>query len=74
MNNGFFQKKKIAIQKIKNKINFFENKKAYLEDAQSLYYPTYTDSIGLFNIYRSVENMKNLDYWMKNINNQSQDS
>ena len=70
MNNGFFQKKKIAIQKIKNKINFFESKKAYLEDAQCLYYPTFTDSIGLFNIYKFSETKINrLSFFIKILKN-----
>ena len=55
MQAGFFKKKIYSIRKIKKNINFFEKKKLYLKEAQNLYYPTFTDSIGLSEIYKFTE-------------------
>lgn len=52
MKYGLFKRKIFSINKIKKNIDYFENKKFYLKDAQNLYYPTFTDSIGLSEIYK----------------------
>ncbi|WP_157101746.1 hypothetical protein [Candidatus Pelagibacter sp. HIMB1321] len=52
MKADFYKKKINSINKIKNHINYFENRKSYLKDAQNLYYPTFTDSFGLSEIYK----------------------
>lgn len=70
MSISLFKKKINAINRIKNKIHFFEKKKEFIEEAQNLYYPTYTDSIGLYDIYKfSHTKMRNLFYFIKIIKN-----
>lgn len=51
MNKDSF-KKKIKLKELSKKINLIENKKSNLENAQNIYYPTFSDSIGLFQIFR----------------------
>lgn len=70
MSVGLFKKKINAVNGIKNKIHFFEKKKEFIEEAQNLYYPTYTDSIGLYDIYNFSHNKThNLLYFIKIIKN-----
>ena len=70
MSTSLFKKKINAINKIKDKIYFFEKKNSYLKEAQNLYYPTYTDSIGLSDIYKlSDAKIDNFSYFMKIIKN-----
>lgn len=70
MSTSLFKKKINAINRIKDKIYFFEKKNSYLKEAQNLYYPTYTDSIGLSDIYKlSDTKIDNFSYFMKIIKN-----
>ena len=52
MGKDSFKYKSVKLKKLAKKIKLIENKKSNLENAQNLYYPTFSDSIGLFEIFK----------------------
>jgi hypothetical protein len=70
MINNSFKKKTIKLRELSKKINLIENKKSNLENAQNIYYPTFSDSIGLFQIFKLFEFKINyLDFYIKILKN-----
>ena len=52
MSKDSFMYKSIKLKELANKIRLIEKKKSNLENAQNFYYPTFSDSIGLFEIFK----------------------
>ncbi len=51
MSKDSFRYKSIKLKDLAKKIRLIENKKSNIENAQNIYYPTFSDSIGLFEIF-----------------------
>jgi len=52
MSKDSFMYKSMKLKELANKIRLIEKKKSNLENAQNFYYPTFSDSIGLFEIFK----------------------
>ena len=52
MNKDSFKYKSVKLKELAKKIRLIERKKSNLENAQNFYYPTFSDSIGLFEIFK----------------------
>ena len=63
-------KKAYKLSKLAKRIDLIENKKTNLENAQNLYYPTFGNSIGLFQIYKLFKFKINfLEFYSKVLKN-----
>ena len=52
MSKDLLRFKAIKLKELAKKIDFIEKKNSNLENAQNVYFPTFSDSIGLFQIFR----------------------
>ena len=52
MSKDSFMYKSMKLKELANKIRLIEKKKSNLENAQNFYYPSFSDSIGLFEIFK----------------------
>ena len=63
-------KKAYKLAELAKKIDLIESKKTNLENAQNLYYPTFGNSIGLFQIYKLFKfKIKFLEFYPKILKN-----
>ena len=66
MSQDSYKYKSVKLKELAKKIRLFENKKLNLENAQNFYYPTFTDSIGLFEIFKLFKIKINyFDFYLK---------
>ena len=66
MSKDTFKYKSIKLEELVKKIKLIENKKSNLENAQNFYYPTFSDSIGLFEILKLFKYKINyFDFYLK---------
>ena len=65
-----FKNKNIKLKELAKKIRLIENKKTNLENVQNIYYPTFSDSIGLFEIFKLFKfKIDYLDFYYKILKN-----
>ena len=70
MSKDIFEYKSIKLKELVKKIKLIENKKSNLENAQNFYYPTFSDSIGLFEILKLFKYKINyFDFYLKILKN-----
>ena len=66
MSQDSYKYKSVKLKELAKKIRLFENKKLNLENAQNFYFPTFTDSIGLFEIFKLFKIKINyFDFYLK---------
>ena len=66
MSKDTFKYKSIKLEELVKKIKLIENKKSNLENAQNFYYPTFSDSIGLFEILKLFKyKINHFDFCLK---------
>ena len=70
MSKDIFEYKSIKLKELVKKIKLIENNKSNLENAQNFYYPTFSDSIGLFEILKLFKYKINyFDFYLKILKN-----
>ena len=70
MSKDIFEYKSIKLKELVKKIKLIENNKSNLENAQNFYYPTFSDSIGLFEILKLFKYRINyFDFYLKILKN-----
>ena len=65
-----FKNKNDKLKELAKKIRLIENKKTNLENVQNIYYPTFSDSVGLFEIFKLFKfKIDYLDFYYKILKN-----